>query len=116
MLTYISRDKPNAALAWVEKIEAKCLLIASSPDLGVSQPELGAGIRANVVGRYVIFHRKTNERIETYESSQAIAISPSYSPAFCKHLLREYQEPPAQTRHSHTHPCPRHPSVSVSQD
>ncbi len=27
ILNYIARDKPNAALAWVEKIEAKCLRI-----------------------------------------------------------------------------------------
>lgn len=28
ILDYISKDKPAAADAWIEKIEAKCLLIA----------------------------------------------------------------------------------------
>ena len=64
ILAYIARDKPDAALAWVEKIEAKCLLIASSPGIGEAKPRLGAGVRVNVVGRYVIFHRQANERIE----------------------------------------------------
>ena len=64
ILTFISRDKPNAALAWVEKIEAKCLSIASTPDTGELKPQLGEGVRASAVGRYVIFHRQANERVE----------------------------------------------------
>lgn len=61
ILAYIARDKPNAALAWVERIETKCLLIASTPGLGEAMPQFGEGVRASVVGRYVIFH---NQRVE----------------------------------------------------
>jgi toxin ParE1/3/4 len=64
ILAYISQDKPNAAIAWVEKIEAKCLFIASTPDTGDLKPQLGEGVRASAVGRYVIFHRRANERVE----------------------------------------------------
>ena len=64
ILEYIAQDKPGAAASWVEKIEAKCLLIASQTDIGQLQPKLGAGVRASVVGRYVIFHRRINERVE----------------------------------------------------
>ena len=64
ILTYIARDKPDAAAAWVEKIEAKCLLIASQPEMGELKRQLGVDIRANVVGRYVIFHRTANDRVE----------------------------------------------------
>lgn len=64
ILMHIARDKPGAALAWVEKIEAKCLLIAASPALGQLQPHLGEGVRASLVGRYVIFHREANDRVE----------------------------------------------------
>lgn len=64
ILTYIARDKPEAALAWVEKIEAKCLLIASQPKMGELKRQLGVDVRANVVGRYVIFHRQANDRVE----------------------------------------------------
>lgn len=64
ILTYIARDKPDAALAWVKKIEAKCLLIAAQPEMGELKRQLGADVRANVVGRYVIFHRRSNDRVE----------------------------------------------------
>lgn len=64
ILAYIARDKPRAALEWVEKIEAKCLLIADQPGMGERRQRLGVGILSNVVGRYVIFHRQTKERVE----------------------------------------------------
>ena len=64
ILRYISQDKPNAAVSWVEKIEAKCLLIASQPEIGELQPKLGHYVRCNVVGRYVIFHRKHEDTVE----------------------------------------------------
>lgn len=64
ILRYISLDKPQAALAWVEKIEEKCLLIASQPEMGERRPQLGSEVRCNFVGRYVIFHRKHNDTVE----------------------------------------------------
>ena len=64
ILNYIARDKPAAALGWVEKIEAECLLIADNPSIGEPQPHLGGGVRASVTGRYVVFHREANDRVE----------------------------------------------------
>jgi toxin ParE1/3/4 len=64
ILAYIARDKPRAAVEWVEKIEAKCLLIAEQPAMGERQRQLGTGVRSSVVGRYVIFHRQANDRVE----------------------------------------------------
>ena len=64
ILAFIARDKPRAAVEWVDKIEAKCLLIAGQPTMGELQPKLGVGVRSNFVGRYVIFHRQTNDRVE----------------------------------------------------
>lgn len=64
ILAYIARDKPRAAVEWVKKIEAKCLLIAEQPAMGDLQRQLGLGVRSNLVGRYVIFHRQTNDRVE----------------------------------------------------
>ena len=64
IVSYIARDKPGAALDWVAKIEAKCLLIAASPSLGELQPHLGEGVRSSLVGRYVIFHRESSDRVE----------------------------------------------------
>ena len=51
---YIARDKPIAAANWVEKIEGKCKLIATTPEFGERRPEYGADVRSSVVGRYVI--------------------------------------------------------------
>ncbi|MCU0983292.1 MAG: type II toxin-antitoxin system RelE/ParE family toxin, partial [Pirellulaceae bacterium] len=31
---FIARDKPGAARNWIEKIKAKCYLVASHPNLG----------------------------------------------------------------------------------
>ncbi|WP_039963712.1 type II toxin-antitoxin system RelE/ParE family toxin [Rhodopirellula europaea] len=64
ILHYISRDKPNAAVSWVEKIEDKCLLIASQPEMGELQSKLGSDVRCNFVGRYVIFHRRHEDTVE----------------------------------------------------
>jgi len=64
ILHYIARDKPSAAVTWVEKIEAKCLAIAKNPSMGDLQLHLGEGVRASAVGRYVVFHRIANFRVE----------------------------------------------------
>lgn len=56
ILRYIARDNATAALDWVDKIEAKCLLLAQNPQMGELRPELGEGVRSSTVGRYVIFH------------------------------------------------------------
>jgi plasmid stabilization system protein ParE len=64
IVDYISRDKPGAALAWLDKIEAKCLFVANNPSLGDAQPHLGEGVRATAVGRYLIFHRESNGQME----------------------------------------------------
>ena len=64
ILAFIARDKPDAAMAWVDKIEAKCLLIASQPEIGEMKQQLGENVRANIVGRYVIFHRQANDQVE----------------------------------------------------
>ncbi|GAA4461415.1 type II toxin-antitoxin system RelE/ParE family toxin [Novipirellula rosea] len=64
ILQYIACDKPGAPVAWVEKVEAKCLLLASQPDIGELRSQLGTDVRCNFVGRYVIFHRKHGDTVE----------------------------------------------------
>ncbi len=64
ILKYIAQDKPDAAVAWIAKIEAKCLLLAENPTLGELHPNFGAAVRATTVGRYVIFHREVGGRVE----------------------------------------------------
>ncbi len=61
---YIARDKPLAAAAWIDTIEEKCELIASTPEFGEERPEFGGNVRSSLVGRYVIFYRSTDNCIE----------------------------------------------------
>jgi toxin ParE1/3/4 len=63
ILLYISEDKPGAALKFVERIEARCELIANNPEMGELRPEYGPGVRSVSVGRYVIFHSSTPEEV-----------------------------------------------------
>jgi toxin ParE1/3/4 len=64
LLQYAARDKPQAAMRLIEQLEAKCLLIASTPEIGERQPRLGEGVRSSTVGRYVIFHRCISNQVE----------------------------------------------------
>ncbi len=61
---YIARDKPIAAAKWIDSIEKKFELIASTPEFGKNRPEHGVDIRSSVVGRYVIFYRAVDDGIE----------------------------------------------------
>lgn len=61
---HIAADKPDAALRWVEKIYAKCEMIAGSPKVGDSRPDLGTGIRSTYLGRYVIYFRSLGDVVE----------------------------------------------------
>jgi len=64
ILEYIAADDSRAALEWVGRIETRCLLLAESPTFGDPTPQFGAGVRATAVGRYVIYFRQSNARIE----------------------------------------------------
>ena len=61
---YIARDRPLAAASWVDTMEQKCKLIATTPAFGETRPEYGANIRSSVVGRYVVFYRAIDDGIE----------------------------------------------------
>jgi toxin ParE1/3/4 len=61
---FIARDKPVAASNWIDLIEEKCDLIASTPTLGEQRTEFGVDVRSSMVGRYVIFYRPIDLGIE----------------------------------------------------
>jgi len=61
---FIARDKPIAARKWVEKIKAKCRLLADYPRLGETRDDLGEGVRCTFVGNYVIFYRAVGGLVE----------------------------------------------------
>lgn len=61
---YISRDRPGAALAWIERLETRCVMLAQNPGWGRPRDELRAGLRSLPLGRYLIFYRITNRGVE----------------------------------------------------
>lgn len=61
---FIARDKPVAARKWVEKIKAKCHLVANHPMLGVAREDLGEGVRCTLVGSYVVYYREVGGNLE----------------------------------------------------
>jgi toxin ParE1/3/4 len=55
ILEYISRDKPGAATAFVEKLENECWMLANNPGLGSVRDDLMPELRCWSVGKYVIY-------------------------------------------------------------
>ncbi len=66
ILEYIARDKPLAAIAFVETLREKCRTLARFPLLGAAREGLISGLRIFPVGNYVIYYRPENDivRIE----------------------------------------------------
>lgn len=64
IMEYIAADNLTAADRWVERIQHRCKLIAQHPEMGQLCPEFGDRIRSVSIGRYVIFHRLTNDTLE----------------------------------------------------
>ncbi len=54
---FIARDKPIDAANWVETIEQKFRLIATTPEFGKKLSEYDCNIRNSALGRYAIFYR-----------------------------------------------------------
>jgi toxin ParE1/3/4 len=57
ILEYIARDKPSAAIAFVEMLKDKCYTLARYPLLGTSREDLIPGLRMFSVASYAIYYR-----------------------------------------------------------
>jgi toxin ParE1/3/4 len=65
ILEYISRDKPGAAIKWVQRIRETCEWLAANPEIGQRRPEFKSGqVRSSLVGRYIVFYRPVSGGIE----------------------------------------------------
>ena len=53
---FIAADNIAAADAWIDKLNAQFLLLASHPLIGRVREELAKEIRSFPIGRYVIFY------------------------------------------------------------
>ena len=45
ILEYIAKDKPIAAVSFVEKLREKCFVLAANPELGELRPDLAEKLR-----------------------------------------------------------------------
>jgi toxin ParE1/3/4 len=61
---YIARDKPLAAVRWVDEIDGTLSLIAQHPTIGERVDHLSAGIRRFCQGNYLLFYRPIGDGIE----------------------------------------------------
>jgi toxin ParE1/3/4 len=61
---FIATDSPRAADRLLDRIEARCRLLADNPRLGRARPEIAPDARAWVVGRYPILYRAQDGGIE----------------------------------------------------
>jgi toxin ParE1/3/4 len=64
ILEYIARDKPGAALRYVERLEAECHRLANNPHSGTQRDDLLPNLRAWSFDSYVIFFRPADDGIE----------------------------------------------------
>ncbi len=64
ILEFIAKDKPIAAVSFVEKLREKCFLLASNPDLGELRTDLAENLRCFSFRNYVIFYRPTQNGVE----------------------------------------------------
>jgi toxin ParE1/3/4 len=60
--SHIGIDNLEAALRWVDTIDAKLRLLSEFPGLGMQRDELAAGLRSLPVGNYLIFYRPIRRR------------------------------------------------------
>jgi len=63
-LGYIARDNPAIADRLLDKIAAKCEMLASQSLIGEARSDLAMNLREVPVGNYVIFFRPLPDGIE----------------------------------------------------
>lgn len=60
---HIAEESPDAADRLLERLDEKCRLCATQPELGIPRPDLGRNVRCFSVGDYVVIYRPTEEGI-----------------------------------------------------
>ncbi|MEZ6068977.1 MAG: type II toxin-antitoxin system RelE/ParE family toxin [Pirellulales bacterium] len=64
ILDYISRDKPSAAIDFVESILDQCEALATHPELGIKQEHLARSLRMLVHRGYRIYYRWEHDEVK----------------------------------------------------
>lgn len=61
---YIAEDNPAAADKLIERIDAKCRMLAENPALGQARPDIAPELRYFPVERYLILYREISDGVE----------------------------------------------------
>ena len=61
---HIAADDPAAATRMVERLATAVARLADFPESGRARPEIGAGARSVVVGRYLVLYRINGEFVD----------------------------------------------------
>ena len=60
---HIAQDNPHRALTFIRELRQRCEQIAGMPRAGSLRPELGAGVRVVVFGRYLICYAERSDDV-----------------------------------------------------
>ena len=61
---HIGRDDPAAADRLLDRIDARCALLAEHPQLGPERADIRPGLRYVVIERYVVLYRSVEGGVE----------------------------------------------------
>ncbi|MCA1199423.1 type II toxin-antitoxin system RelE/ParE family toxin [Sphingomonas sp. R647] len=61
---WIAEDDAEAAARHVRRLVAAALSLRDFPMRDMARPEIGAGARSLIVGRYLVLYRVSGERVE----------------------------------------------------
>jgi toxin ParE1/3/4 len=64
ILEYIAKDKPGAALKYVERLEDECWMLARNSEIGGLRSDLIPDLRCWSVGSYAIYYRPAKDGVE----------------------------------------------------
>ena len=60
---YITRDNPRRAVSFIRELRQRCEQIADMPRAAPLRPELGAGVRVVIFGRYLICDSERGDQV-----------------------------------------------------
>jgi len=61
---YIARDNPKAADKLLDTIDRACARLAENPRMGPARPDLAAGLRYFITGKYLMLYREAPGGVE----------------------------------------------------
>ena len=64
ILEFIAKDKPVAAVSFVQTLREKCFVLAANPELGELRADLAENLRCFSFRNYVIFYRPMQSGVE----------------------------------------------------